>query len=66
MSDESERRETDELGEFPSQEAVRAVLAAIAPGSALSAIRPLPASYSNLTHLVEALAPGFGLQQQSA
>lgn len=39
----------------PSQEAMRALLDRIAPGSRIQAITPLPGSFSNATHLVEAL-----------
>jgi aminoglycoside phosphotransferase (APT) family kinase protein len=37
----------------PSEKAVLALLQVIAPGSTLSAIRPLAGSYSNYTHLIE-------------
>lgn len=40
----------------PSQEAVHALLDIIAPGSSIQAITPLPGSFSNSTHLVEALS----------
>lgn len=39
----------------PSQEVVHALLDILAPGSRLQAITPLPGSFSNSTHLVEAL-----------
>lgn len=42
--------------DLPSQETVQALLEAIAPGSTTSAILPLAGSYSNSTHLVEALS----------
>jgi aminoglycoside phosphotransferase (APT) family kinase protein len=38
----------------PSPEAARAVLDVVAPGSTLDAIHPLPGSYSNYTHVIEA------------
>jgi aminoglycoside phosphotransferase (APT) family kinase protein len=41
--------------DLPSQEAIRTLLQTIAPTSTLSAVRPLAGSYSNATHLVEAL-----------
>lgn len=40
----------------PTEETIHALLQEIAPGSTLLAIRPLPGSYSNFTHLVEACA----------
>jgi aminoglycoside phosphotransferase (APT) family kinase protein len=58
MNDENEPCESDAQDDLPSQETIRALLEVIAPGSALSAIRPLAGSYSNSTHLVEALAAG--------
>ena len=61
MNDENEHGEADEHNDLPSRETIRALLEVIAPESTLSAIRPLAGSYSNSTHLVEALAAG-GLQ----
>ena len=56
MSDTNELTETREHNDQPSREMVQSLLEAIAPGSILSAVRPPASSYSNLTHLVEALA----------
>ena len=47
----------------PSSQKAQDLLDKITPGSTLSAIHPLTGSYSNLTHLVEAL-DGNGLRQQ--
>jgi aminoglycoside phosphotransferase (APT) family kinase protein len=38
----------------PTEETIQALLQEIAPGSTLLAIEPLPGSYSNYTHLVDA------------
>lgn len=46
--------DTDQRSDLPSEEAVRALLGEIAPGSAVLAIRSLPGSFSNYTHLVQA------------
>jgi len=54
--DENEHREAGEQNDLPARERIRALLEVIAPGSSLSAIRPLAGSYSNSTRLVEALA----------
>ena len=40
--------------ELPPRETLQLLLQQIAPGSQLLAIEPLPGSYSNLTHLVNA------------
>ena len=56
MDDKIEHAEVDGHDDLPSRETIRALLDVIAPSSTLSAIRPLAGSYSNLTHLVEALA----------
>jgi aminoglycoside phosphotransferase (APT) family kinase protein len=40
--------------EMPTAERIQALLHEIAPGSTLLAIEPLPGSYSNYTHLVDA------------
>jgi aminoglycoside phosphotransferase (APT) family kinase protein len=55
MTHETERSGADTVDGLPSQETIRTLLEIIAPGSALTAIRPLAGSYSNATHLVEAL-----------
>ena len=46
----------DQDRELPSEETVCELLEVIAPGSTVVAVGPLPGSYSNLTHLVEARA----------
>ena len=56
MNHKDQRDEPDEQSDLPSPEAIRALLGIIAPASTLSAIHPLAGSYSNSTHLVEALA----------
>ena len=58
MNGDNEHGEAHEHHDLPSRETIRTLLKVIAPGSALSAIRPLAGSYSNSTHLVEALAAG--------
>lgn len=58
MNDENAHREASERNDLPARETMRALLDVISPGSSLSAIRPLAGSYSNSTHLVEALAAG--------
>ena len=45
------------LNEPPSREMVTSLLEVIAPGSAVLAIDPLPGSFSNSTHLVDARFP---------
>jgi aminoglycoside phosphotransferase (APT) family kinase protein len=55
MNDENEHSEADEQVDLPPPGTIRALLKVIAPESTLSAIRPLAGSYSNSTHLVEAL-----------
>lgn len=54
------RAEMDDSN-LPSQETVRALMEVIAPESTISAIRPLAGSYSNSTHLVEALSTNGSL-----
>lgn len=44
----------DQPPDLPTEETMQALLQEIAPGSALLAIGPLPGSYSNFTHLIEA------------
>jgi aminoglycoside phosphotransferase (APT) family kinase protein len=44
----------DQRTDSPSEETIRALLQEIAPGSTVLAIGPLPGSYSNFTHLVDA------------
>ena len=56
MTDKDDHSATDQHTDLPSQETVRALLEVIAPGSTISRIRPLAGSYSNFTHLVEALS----------
>jgi aminoglycoside phosphotransferase (APT) family kinase protein len=58
VNDESEHNGADERNDLPSRATMWALLEVIAPGSSLSAIRPLAGSYSNFTHLVEALTAG--------
>jgi len=41
--------------DMAAAQSVREMLAVVAPDCRLSAVRPLPGSYSNLTHLVEAI-----------
>jgi aminoglycoside phosphotransferase (APT) family kinase protein len=47
----------DDVAHAPTEEAMGALLAQVAPGSILRAIEPLPGSYSNSTHLVRARSP---------
>jgi aminoglycoside phosphotransferase (APT) family kinase protein len=44
----------DQASDPPTEETIQALLHQIAPGSTLLAIEPLPGSYSNYTHLVDA------------
>jgi aminoglycoside phosphotransferase (APT) family kinase protein len=44
----------DQPTDLPAEETIQTLLHEIVPGSALLAIEPLPGSYSNYTHLVDA------------
>lgn len=56
-------KESDQPGDLPAGAAARAILSAIAPGSTLLAVHPLPGSYSNDSHMVEARAAGGSLNR---
>ena len=47
----------DDVAGAPTEKAIRALLAQVAPGSILLAIETLPGSHSNETHLVRARRP---------
>ena len=47
----------NQLGGSPSEEAVRALLKEIVPGSTLSAIRQTEGGHHNAVHIVEAHSP---------
>ncbi len=49
--------------DFPSEEAVRAVLAAVDPGWSLQTVLPLAGSFSNHTHLIEARSASGELER---
>ena len=55
MTDIGGRSQADENNDLPSQETIGALLEIVAPGSTRPTVRPLAGSYSNLTHLVQAL-----------
>ena len=47
----------DQQTDMPAKETIQILLDKIAPGSTALAIGPLPGSYSNYTHLVDARSP---------